>query len=163
MVEVGYIRMAARLTDSQVPLVAPPASSSSVRAVMMGNRQRDTKPEMRLRSALHGRGLRFRKQYPIDTSSGVVRVDIAFPRVRLAVFVDGCFWHGCPTHGTTPRTNTGYWEEKLHRNALRDVRNDAALAANAWHVVRIWEHTDVASAAQTVEAAISKLTALATC
>jgi len=148
--------MGQRLTNT-TRLVVPPASSSAVRAVMKGNRKSDTKPETRLRSRLHADGLRFRKQYPIATTAGVVRVDIAFPHLRLAVFVDGCFWHCCAIHGTQPTTNSGYWQEKLRRNVLRDKRNRETLVATGWRVLRIWEHTDVASAADSVQAEVRRL------
>jgi len=105
---------------------------------MQGNRSTDTRPELRLRSALHRRGLRFRKDLSVEGLR--CRVDVVFTRSRLAVFVDGCFWHGCPDHGNTPTTNNGYWSEKLARNRARDARNDAALRAAGWDVIRVWEH-----------------------
>lgn len=128
-----------------VKLVAPAASSAAARAVMQGNRSTDTRPEVALRSALHRRGLRFRKGIAV---AGVrCRVDVAFTRARLAVFVDGCFWHGCPQHGKSPTTNASYWCEKLARNPARDARNDEALRAAGWDVLRVWEHEDAEQAA----------------
>jgi DNA mismatch endonuclease (patch repair protein) len=121
-------------------LIAPPASSPAARAVMQGNRSTDTRPEVAVRSALHRRGLRFRKGVAVG---GVrCRVDIAFTRARLAVFVDGCFWHGCPEHGNSPTTHSHYWTEKLARNRARDARNEEALRAAGWDVLRVWEHED---------------------
>jgi DNA mismatch endonuclease (patch repair protein) len=110
-------------------------------AIMRGNRKRDTRPEVQLRSALHRAGARFRKDYAIRPGSGrVIRVDIAFPRARLAVFVDGCFWHCCPVHGNDPRVNVEYWQPKLARNRQRDSDVDRRLHDAGWHVVRVWEH-----------------------
>jgi len=120
---------------------------------MQGNRRSDTGPERRLRAALHGRGLRFREQYPVTTASGVIRVDVAFPTLRLAVLVDGCFWHCCPIHGTTPKSHASYWAQKLQRNSARDRANQIALADAGWEVLRIWEHVETDSAAQMVEEA----------
>jgi DNA mismatch endonuclease (patch repair protein) len=71
-----------------------------------------------------------------------VRVDVLFPRARLAVFVDGCFWHGCSAHGTRPKSNSGYWLPKLSANAERDIRVNAALRSAGWSVIRIWEHDE---------------------
>ena len=126
---------------------------------MRGNRKFDTRPETRLRSLLHSHGLRFRKHYPITTTAGTIRVDIAFPSLRLAVFVDGCFWHACPLHGTKPTTHSDYWREKLGRNVLRDKRNAEALNTTGWQVLRIWEHTELAEAAAKVEEAVQELAA----
>jgi DNA mismatch endonuclease (patch repair protein) len=87
-------------------------------------------------------GLRFRKhQRPIESLR--CNADVVFPRERIAVFVDGCFWHGCPEHGRAPRRNSNYWREKLDRNAARDRRNTKALADAGWVVLRYWEHEPV--------------------
>jgi DNA mismatch endonuclease, patch repair protein len=107
---------------------------------MLSNRRTDTGPELRLRSLLHAHGARFRKDYRIDLNNLRVRADIAFPRYRLAVFVDGCFWHRCPEHGSDPRRNGDFWQRKLDRNVERDRRVDAALARADWKVLRFWEH-----------------------
>ena len=113
---------------------------------MQGNRGHDTRPEVALRSALHRRGLRFFKnRRPVASIS--CRADIVFPRARLAVFVDGCFWHRCPDHGVMPDKNRDYWQAKLERNVARDRRNDEALEEAGWRVVRVWEHEDVETAA----------------
>jgi DNA mismatch endonuclease (patch repair protein) len=121
---------------------------------MRGNKSADTRPEIALRSALHRSGHRFRKSYPAETEHGRVRVDIAFPRQRLAVFVDGCFWHRCPEHGNAPRANSDYWARKLERNVARDKRNNAELKAAGWSVLRIWEHTPPPDAVQLVTQAL---------
>lgn len=117
---------------------------------MLGNRRRDTKPEVALRSALHAAGLRFRKDYRLDLDGVRFRPDVVFTRAKVAVFVDGCFWHSCPTHGTRPTRNADYWLPKLERNVERDREQDAVLAASGWTVVRIWEHEPADSAAERV-------------
>ena len=123
-----------------IPLPEPPsASSDNARAVMVGNRGADTRPERALRSALHARGLRFFKNRRPEPTIRC-RADIVFPSERVAVFVDGCFWHRCPIHGTSPRVNSPYWAAKLDRNVARDKRNDSALQERGWRVIRIWEH-----------------------
>lgn len=108
---------------------------------MQAIRRSETKPEVRLRSALHRAGLRFRKDLRLDLADHVsVRPDIVFTRHRVAVFVDGCFWHRCPEHGTAPRVNSTYWGPKLDRTVARDAQQTAALLEAGWSVVRIWEH-----------------------
>lgn len=98
-------------------------------------RSRDTKPELVLRRALFQRGLRFRVR---TTLKG--KPDVVFTRARLSIFVDGCFWHGCPEHGTNPKSNSSYWDAKLARNRERDAEVTAALEAEGWEVVRYWDH-----------------------
>ena len=122
---------------------------------MRANRRSDTKPELALRRALHKQGYRYRKDFRIDLSGARVRPDIAFTARRVAVFVDGCFWHCCPEHGTRPAANTWYWEPKLARNVERDRAADAALAAAGWSVVRIWEHESLDGAVGAVVAALA--------
>jgi DNA mismatch endonuclease (patch repair protein) len=132
----------------------PHPTSPGRSANMRANRRSDTKPEMALRRALHGQGLRYRKDYRLDLDGGRVRPDIAFTARRVAVFVDGCFWHVCPEHGTQPANNTWYWGPKLTRNVERDRAADAALAAAGWQVVRIWEHVPLDAAVSAVVAAL---------
>lgn len=108
---------------------------------MRANRSRDTGPEIALRAALHRRGLRYRVHYPIVLPDGRrVRPDIVFSKARLAVFIDGCYWHGCPQHGSVPVRNRQFWAEKLRRNRARDAQQMAGLAATGWSGMRIWEH-----------------------
>lgn len=122
---------------------------------MQGNRSSETRPEVALRSELHRRGLRFRKHG--HAVAGLrCRPDIIFSRARVAVFVDGCFWHQCPKHRTDPRTNSAYWAAKLDRNVARDRRNDAALEAAGWRVVRVWEHESPSRAADRVVAVLTE-------
>ena len=125
---------------------------------MRAIRRADTKPELALRSALHRAGYRFRKDYRLDLDAGSrVRPDIAFTARRVAVFVDGCFWHACPEHGRNPAVNEWYWAPKLRRTVERDRAADAALAAAGWRVVRNWEHVPRAAAIAAVTAAIGEL------
>jgi DNA mismatch endonuclease, patch repair protein len=118
------------------------------RRIMQRNRRRDTAPEVALRSLLHRHGMRFRVDHPIPVSQGrPIRPDIVFTRAKVAVFVDGCFWHGCPIHGTTPTTRAEYWIPKIGANRERDARHTQALEAAGWRVIRIWEHEDIVDAA----------------
>ena len=144
-----------RLSGGQV-VPYPQPSSKAATAIAKSNRRTGTGPEVRLRSALHATGLRFRKDLLIRTAELRVHVDVAFTRQRLAVFVDGCFWHGCPDHGSTPRSNTGYWVPKLAANLERDSRVDQALRASGWHLLRLWEHVPTAEAVVLVQAALEQ-------
>lgn len=118
----------------------PQPSSPAATAVMRGNVRADTRPELRIRSLLHRLGHRFRKDHAVVAGDVRVRPDIVFTRARVAVFVDGCYWHRCPQHGTEPRANPGYWRAKLDGNVARDRSVDAALRAAGWTVLRVWEH-----------------------
>jgi len=120
----------------------PAPTSEAATKVGRGNRRADTKPEVAVRSALHKRGLRFRKDMGVRAGRLLVHPDVVFTRLRIAVFVDGCFWHGCALHGTTPRSNVEYWGPKLAANKERDRRVDAELTAHGWLVIRCWEHDD---------------------
>lgn len=126
------------------------AANAGVRRSMLANRRTDTKPEIALRSALHVRGLRFRKDHQLALADRRVRPDVVFTRAKVAVFLDGCFWHRCPEHATTPATNTDYWIAKFERNVERDRAVDRSLAADGWTVIRVWEHEDAADAAERV-------------
>ena len=107
----------------------------------MANRRVDTGPERALRSHVHRSGLRFRKDFRIRAGGVSVHADLAFPRAKVAVFVDGCFWHQCPEHLTTPKANAEFWAAKL-QNVERDRRVDRALAEAGWTVIRCWEHEE---------------------
>lgn len=124
----------------------PPASSPAALRRMKQQRQRDTRPELELRSVLHRAGLRFRVDYPLPGLRR--RGDVVFPGRRVAVFVDGCFWHGCPEHATWPKANAEWWRAKIEANVARDRDSDARLTEAGWAVVRVWEHehSDVAAA-----------------
>jgi DNA mismatch endonuclease, patch repair protein len=121
---------------------------------MRANRRVDTAPERRLRSELHRLGLRYRKDLPLDLDGLHVRPDVVFTRQRVAVFLDGCFWHRCPQHGSHPRANSDYWGPKLDRNVERDRRVDRALRQGGWQVIRIWEHEDADVAARGIADAV---------
>jgi DNA mismatch endonuclease, patch repair protein len=125
------------------------AKSPAVRAAMRANKGRDTGPERRLRSLLHEAGLRYRINLrPVRTLPRTA--DVVFPSTRVAVFVDGCFWHGCPEHYRPARVNDRFWQEKIETNQRRDRETDAALTEAGWTVIRIWEHEDAAEAARRV-------------
>jgi DNA mismatch endonuclease (patch repair protein) len=126
----------------------PPASSADALRRMTSQRQRDTKGELELRSLLHRRGLRFRVHALLPGLRR--RSDIVFTRARVAVFVDGCFWHGCPEHGSWPKQNANWWREKIEANQRRDRDTDARLKAAGWTVVRVWEHDDPTRAADRI-------------
>jgi DNA mismatch endonuclease (patch repair protein) len=128
----------------------PEPTSSAATKIGKANRRRDTKPEVMLRSELHRQGFRFRKDFLLRVGHVRVRPDIVFPRRRIVVFVDGCFWHGCPLHASIPKVNRAYWEPKLAANINRDSRVDAALRNGGWTVVRAWEHDDVGDVAEWV-------------
>lgn len=132
----------------------PEPSNATASKIGRANRRRDTKPEIRIRSNLHGRGLRYRKDLLLRSGDVRVRPDVVFTRRRIAVFVDGCFWHGCPDHQHTPKRNREYWAPKLRANVDRDRRVDAALAADGWTVIRIWEHEDPDHASERVEVTV---------
>jgi DNA mismatch endonuclease (patch repair protein) len=127
------------------------------RRAMQSNTSRDTKPELVLRRELHARGLRYRVAHPIPLEGRrPVRPDVVFTRFQIAVFIDGWYWHGCPTHGTVPTTRRAYWQSKFLRNAERDRDVDRALQAAGWTVVRAWEHEAACEIAGRVELAIDR-------
>ena len=122
------------------------ASSEATRRSMLSNRSRDTLLELALRRLLHARGLRFRvAARPVPTVRRTA--DLVFGPAKVAVFVDGCFWHRCPVHGTSPKANSDYWLPKLERNVQRDREMDDLLLAAGWLSIRVWEHEDLESAA----------------
>ncbi len=132
----------------------PWSTSPNVRNVMRANRKANSGPELKLRSALHRLGFRFRT---VTRPAGQkVVVDILFPGAKVAVFVDGCYWHGCPSHGTTPKTNAGYWIPKIEGNRRRDQHNDEVLRLAGWEPLHIWEHESVAEAVERVATAVRR-------
>lgn len=115
---------------------------------MVGNTRRDTMPELEVRRLLHAAGLRYRVDWPLPFDRRR-RCDVAFTRIKVAVFIDGCFWHGCPQHYREPGTNPDYWVAKIEGNRSRDADTTARLEALGWTVLRYWEHDppgDVATA-----------------
>lgn len=136
----------------------PGAISTELSRRMSRAARRDTAPELALRQELHRRGRRYRVVMRVPGRNRRT-IDIAFTKAKLAVFVDGCFWHGCPVHGTTPTHNSGWWATKLGANYGRDRDTDEHLAKEGWAVLRIWEHVPSTDAADQVEAALSALSA----
>ena len=118
-----------------------PQTSTKTSARMRATKGRNNTKELAIRSALHAAGYRFRVCLPVP---GVPRrsIDIAFVGIKLAIFLDGCFWHACPVHGTMPKTDTEWWAAKLKRNRERDNDTDRVLIQAGWHPARFWEHTD---------------------
>ncbi|MEU8625923.1 very short patch repair endonuclease [Streptomyces sp. NPDC048669] len=125
------------------------ASSPGSRKSMRANRGRDTKPELRLRSLLHRSGLRFRvSTRPLPSLRRTA--DVVFTKAKVAVFVDGCYWHGCPEHRSVPAKNRDFWLEKFERNKARDLETTRLLEQSGWKVLRIWEHVPAQAAARLV-------------
>ena len=120
---------------------------------------RDTKPELRLRRLLFRHGYRYRVNAVVDVGDVRVRADVIFTRQRLAVFVDGCYWHGCPLHCRMPKDPGGYWRAKIEGNSRRDKFVRGVLASRGWRVIQVWEHEDVNAAAQAVEQALEEIRA----
>lgn len=130
-----------------------PSTDPLTSARMRAQRRRDTAPEVALRRELHRRGARFFvDRAPLRGLRR--RADLVFPRRRVAVYVDGCFWHSCPQHATSPKNNAQWWADKLAANVVRDRNTDTRLADAGWTVVRIWEHEDPTEAADRVQAAL---------
>lgn len=125
------------------------ASNAGVRRSMQSNTRRDTKPELALRRAVHGLGLRYRVDAKPLTQLRR-RADMVFSRAKVAVFLDGCFWHGCPEHHTVAKANAQFWADKVSGNRARDRDTDARLAEAGWACVRVWEHEDPHAAAARV-------------
>ncbi|SBS78757.1 NaeI very short patch repair endonuclease [uncultured Mycobacterium sp.] len=130
--------------------VTTPGRSRNMAAI----RRTNTKPEVALRSALHRAGYRFRKDFAIRVDRKLMRPDIAFTKRRVAVFVDGCFWHSCPEHGRKPTVNGEYWSPKLVGNAERDKAQTAALQSEGWTVLRFWEHEHEAAILAAIQRAL---------
>lgn len=120
---------------------------------MSAARNKDTKPELDVRRILHAHGLRYRVGYAVPGSRRRT-IDIAFTRAKMAVFLDGCFWHGCPEHGTRPRSNSEWWDQKLAANTARDADTNRLLVAAGWTVLRFWEHEDARLIAERIELAL---------
>lgn len=136
-------------------LAYPHPTDSRVTTRMRANRRTDTKPELAVRSEIHALGLRFRKDYAVRLRDRVVRPDIVFTRPKVAVFIDGCFWHRCPVHGNTPTANSEYWGPKLKRNVERDRCVDERLTEAGWQVLRAWEHEGADDVAERIAEAVA--------
>jgi DNA mismatch endonuclease (patch repair protein) len=123
---------------------------------MRGIRRQDTRPERALRFELHRRGYRFRVDFPVPVEGRSPRADVVFTRAKLAIFVDGCFWHGCPEHGHRPKENAHYWGPKIARNVERDREQEERLTHAGWVVLRVWAHEETETAAGRIEALLTR-------
>ena len=137
------------------PLTRTDAVARATTKRMVATPGRDNPREKALRSALHQRGLRFRLHRRLLTNSRRT-VDIVFPRARIAIFIDGCFWHGCPAHGTWPKNNATWWRQKIEANIARDRDTNHRLLAQGWTVLRVWEHEPVEVAVDRIERAVRR-------
>jgi len=134
-------------------LGVPAASSDGALRRMKAARRRDTGPEIAIRRLLHAEGLRYRiDRSPVPGGRG--RADIVFIRARVAVFIDGCFWHSCPLHGTRPKSNARWWATKLGENRRRDAQSSRELMGGGWKVIRVWEHEIPSTAAARIARAV---------
>ncbi len=163
--------MTARRADDRDPPPALPAdppqpaakrvakalvTDAATSARMSRQRRAHTDPELALRRELHRAGLRYFVDRP-PIKGQRRRADVVFPRLRLAVYVDGCFWHRCPVHATAPKNNAEWWADKLAGNVARDRATDTALREAGWQVVRVWEHEDPRIAAERIGALVEEL------
>lgn len=123
----------------------PKPSSYTAQQTMKANRRRDTRAELAVRRLLHRAGARYRVDYAPDPADRRRKADIVFTRAGIAVFIDGCFWHGCPQHYIAPKSNADYWLPKIEGNRKRDADTSAHLKALGWRVLRFWEHEDPVS------------------
>ncbi|MBF6194152.1 very short patch repair endonuclease [Nocardia sp. CDC186] len=130
------------------------ASTAAVRSAMRANRRRDTRPELAIRRLVHAAGLRYRVDYPPLKGNRRMRADLVFTRAKVAVFIDGCFWHGCPEHHRPSRTNAEFWANKISANRERDSRTNTLLRQTGWTVLRVWEHEAPDQAAGRIIAAV---------
>lgn len=141
----------AKAPDGPTPLGSPAGTDVPQAISMRMSRQksRDTGPEMVLRKKLHRRGLRYRVNAALP-GMGRRRADVLFTSAKVAVFVDGCFWHRCPLHGVAPKSNAAWWDSKLGENVARDLDTNEHLISLGWTVLRFWEHGDMEVAADRV-------------
>ncbi|MHC3463663.1 very short patch repair endonuclease [Streptomyces flavovirens] len=133
----------------------PKPSSPSISARMSRQARRDTVPEVAVRKLLHASGYRYRLNERVPHMPRRT-IDIAFTRAKIAVFLDGCFWHGCPDHATQPKANADWWRRKLDTNMARDAETTAHLVAEGWTVLRFWEHQPPIEVAKVVEEAVDR-------
>ncbi|MCA0156078.1 very short patch repair endonuclease [Tsukamurella sp. M9C] len=132
------------------------ATDGGVRRSMQSNRRRDTGPELALRREVHRRGLRFFVDRAPLRELARRRADLVFPRLKVAVYLDGCFWHGCPEHHSVSKTNAQFWATKVANNRARDEDTNQRLEEAGWTVIRVWEHEDPAVAAAEIKAVVEK-------
>lgn len=133
----------------------PIASSEAAAKRMRGIRQKHTNIEKLLRSGLHRAGLRFHIHRRVVQECRSI-VDVVFPSAKVAVFVDSCFWHGCPIHGTSPKVNQEWWQAKLRANRDRDRRTCRSLRAAGWSVIRVWEHENFDKAVESIRSVVEQ-------
>ncbi|GGN55618.1 hypothetical protein GCM10012285_49530 [Streptomyces kronopolitis] len=134
------------------------ASSAARRRNMQAIKSRDTEPERLIRRLVHAKGLRYRvAAKPLPDLRRTA--DMVFRPAKVAVFIDGCYWHGCPEHYVPPKTNSGYWSDKVARNIARDRDTDQRLSEAGWTVLRFWEHESPDACALQIAAVVSRLRA----
>lgn len=142
-------------SEAWIPPEGSWASSAARRRNMQAIRSRDTKPEQLIRRLVHAQGLRYRvSAKPLPELRRTA--DMVFRPTKVAVFIDGCYWHGCPEHYVSPKTNPGYWSEKVARNMARDEDTNDRLSAAGWLVLRFWEHEPAAECAIRIAAAVDQ-------
>jgi len=147
--------MPSKTKASHKRIARPAPSSEAALKRMKAAKPRDTAPEKALRSALHRRGLRFRlDERPVENLNR--KADIVFRSAKVAVFVDGCFWHGCPVHGTQAKANAEFWSRKIKQNQKRDRDTTRRLRTAGWKVIRVWEHEDPDKAAEQIYRSVTK-------
>lgn len=139
----------AQMPRSGLAMKSPKPKNEAVRRRMSATKSTDNALELNLRSKLFARGLRFRVHRAIVPNSRRT-VDVVFPRARVAIYVDGCFWHGCPIHRTFPKNNSAWWLRKIEQNIGRDRDSDSRLKDAGWIVIRVWEHEDLVTASRRI-------------
>jgi len=147
--------MARKSSKKTKPVKNPKPSSKAALNRMKAAKPRDTAPEKALRSELHKRGLRYRVDVrPIQELNR--RADIVFRSANVAIFVDGCFWHGCPKHGTQAKANAEFWKNKIRQNQIRDEDTSKQLKKAGWRVIRVWEHENPEKASERIYNIVAK-------
>ncbi|QVJ01861.1 very short patch repair endonuclease [Nocardiopsis eucommiae] len=150
-----HLARAAGLVRDRVLPTDSTATSEAARASMRANKGRDTGPELLLRSLLHARGLRYRvNARPLPELARTA--DVVFRKARVAVFVDGCYWHGCPEHHRPAKRRAEFWRDKIEGNQARDTDTNEKLRAQGWTVVRVWEHETPETALERVLTALDE-------
>jgi len=142
---------------ASMPRIQPSSPEASRRMAKV--RQKGTDAEIKLRRELYRNGLRYRVSYVVLQRPRRV-ADVAFPGIKIAIFVDGCFWHGCPKHATWPKQNAEFWRQKIKTNRSRDADTNGKLEAIGWQVVRVWEHESPVTAAESISRLVAKTKAM---
>jgi DNA mismatch endonuclease (patch repair protein) len=136
-------------------IVSMTNASATTRKRMQAMRQRDTDCEVLIRRALLARGLRYRVNCRVSKMNKA-QPDIVFSTAKVAIFIDGCYWHACSLHGTAPKNNAKWWADKFQANRTRDARADSMLRSEGWKVIRVWEHEDPSDVVHRIVAAIAR-------